>query len=139
MFLRQVVQLSPVRLQVVKLPGPAVDGDEFPLALPDGPIALALPVNCFGLDVIIQEIFEHLLTAALKLRLAIFEDVSLKLFESGLSAFDLGAKLLIPAAVALVDSVLESLVFDHLSGVLQSPGENIHRAYMTVEEIDRIY
>ena len=58
------------------------------------------------------------LAAALKLRLAIVKDVSLKLLKSNLPAFDPGAKPLIPTAIALLDSVLESFVLDHFRGVL---------------------
>jgi hypothetical protein len=43
MFPGQIVQLGPVCFQVAKLPDLAVNGDKFPLALSDGPIALMLP------------------------------------------------------------------------------------------------
>ena len=82
-------------------------------------------------DVLIQDVFEHFLSAALDFGFAVFEGVGFEVVKAGLAVFDFGAQAAVPAGGEM------SCVGRRLAGLFSSYRRGLIRAIVCVPPVGK--
>src|SRR5436190_5537733 len=102
-------------------------------------IRVAVRVGTKGLNEVVDEVFQKLLTTArVRFHVAFLEHVSFEFFKTHFSLLDLPADARIPRAVALFQKLVQAAVFAYRRGNFQPAGEGVHPTDVGVEQIDRL-